>query len=254
MGWVVRVEAADPDTIEIAAVLADTTGWAQDRNTMIIGFDDQASATRFADAHGGSVEAARSWGWEELSEVTLASGTIELEVGTAFGHGAHATTALALEALQGLGRGHHRTLLDVGTGTGVLSIAAARQGFITTGCDIERQAVAIAVRNAERNNVQADTSFLTATPTQLATPAWLARSQGFDVVVVNALVGVHEAEGAAIGLLASRTATIIATGLHGQDQIDRAVSAYPGFQVVEQRNDQTWSLVVLKHIPIGLSL
>ncbi len=254
MSWVVRIEGADPDAIEIAASLADATGIAETAECMIVGFADHASARVFADAHGGSVEAAGSWGQDELSRVALTSGTIELEVGTAFGHGSHATTALALDALHSIGPGHHRPLLDVGTGTGVLSIAAARLGFRATGCDIEPAAVAIAVRNAKRNNVETHTSFVTASPTQLATPGWLAGSNGFDVVVINALVGTHEAEGAAITKLASPTATIIATGLQGQEQIDRAVSSYAGFRVVEQRNDPPWSLVVLSRTPIGRSL
>jgi ribosomal protein L11 methyltransferase len=246
VSWVVRVEGGDPDTLEIAATLAQASGIAEIPGYMIVGFDDHAAAAEFADTHGGSVERPQQWGQEALSEVILGSGTITLEVGTAFGHGAHATTALALDALHAIGPGDRRTLLDVGTGTGILSIAAARLGFVSTGCDIDAAAVAIAVRNAERNHVEAYTSFVTASPTQLATPSWLAGSNGFDVIVINALVEVHETEGPAIASLGSSTATIIATGLLGQDQIDRAVSSYAGFRVAGQQDDAPWSLVVLR--------
>jgi ribosomal protein L11 methyltransferase len=250
VSWVVRIEGGDPATIEIAAALADTSGWAQDGQLILVGFTDQATAAEFAAAHEGAVEASRPWGRETLSHVTLPTGEIELEVGTAFGHGAHPTTRLALDALVSLGPGGGRTVLDVGTGTGVLSVAAARQGFVATGCDTDPEAVAIAGRNAERNSVETRTSFVIASPSQLATPQRLVGSTGYDVVIVNTLVGIHEAEGIAILQLCSPTATIIATGLQGQAQIDRAVSSYAGFHVVEQRNDPPWSAVVLGPSPM----
>lgn len=246
VAWVVRIEGGDPATIEVATALADTSGWAQDGQQILVGFTDHTDAAEFASAHDGTVEAARRWDRETLSHVTLPAGDIELEVGTAFGHGAHPTTRLALDALVSLGPGDRRTLLDVGTGTGVLAIAAARQGFIATGCEIDPEAVAIAMRNAKRNSVEAYTSFVIASPSQLVAPQWLATSAGFDVVTVNTLVGIHEAEGASIVRLCSPTATIIVTGLQGKHQVDRAVSSYAGFHVVDQRNESPWSLVVLR--------
>ncbi len=246
MSWVVRIERADPETIEVAATLADASGWAQDGNLALVGFEDRSAADDFASAYGGAVEVATTWTDEDLAQVHLRTGVITLDAGTAFGHGAHPTTALALDALGSLGPGDRRTLLDVGTGTGVLSIAAARQGFVATGCDIDPDAVRIAVSNAQRNCVEAHTSFVVASPSQLAAPQWLATSAGFDVVVINALIGVHEAEGAAIVRLAAPTATIIATGVQQGDQVDRAVAAYQGYAVAERSEDGPWSVVVLR--------
>lgn len=77
--------------------------------------------------------------------------TIVIEPGRAFGTGGHATTRLCLELLEELPRG---SLLDVGCGSGVLSIAAARLGFSpVVALDHDPLAVEATLANAERNGV-----------------------------------------------------------------------------------------------------
>lgn len=86
-----------------------------------------------------------------------ASGGIRLEIdaGTAFGTGHHATTAGCLVALDAvLKRRKPRRILDVGCGTGVLAIAAARATrHKTLATDIDAEAVRVAVLNAALNGV-----------------------------------------------------------------------------------------------------
>ncbi len=82
---------------------------------------------------------------------------IVIDPGQAFGTGAHATTRLCLELLLematlGLANG---SLLDVGTGSGVLAIAAARLGFAPVlALDHEAQSVEAAMVNAAVNGVE----------------------------------------------------------------------------------------------------
>jgi ribosomal protein L11 methyltransferase len=81
---------------------------------------------------------------------------IVIDPGQAFGTGAHATTRLCLEVLLELAalEGRPRPLLDVGTGSGVLAIAAARLGFEPVlGLDHERESVAATEENASVNGV-----------------------------------------------------------------------------------------------------
>lgn len=78
-------------------------------------------------------------------------GTLALELG-AFGSGLHASTRLCLERL--VEHPPRGALLDVGTGTGILALAALRLGAErAVGIDTEPEAVGVARRNAERNDL-----------------------------------------------------------------------------------------------------
>jgi ribosomal protein L11 methyltransferase len=74
---------------------------------------------------------------------------IVIDPGRAFGTGAHATTHLTLELLQELEPG---SLLDVGCGSGVLSVAAAKLGFEPViGIDLDDAAIESTLANAALN-------------------------------------------------------------------------------------------------------
>ena len=77
---------------------------------------------------------------------------IYLDPGQAFGTGTHETTQLTLEAMeQRLEPG--QTVFDVGTGSGILAIAAALLGAGTVlGCDVDPVSIEVAVENCRRNN------------------------------------------------------------------------------------------------------
>lgn len=93
--------------------------------------------------------------WEAPSDRGDAE-EIVIDPGQAFGTGAHTTTRLCLELLLELAALGDRPgpLLDVGTGSGVLAIAAARLGFAPVlGLDHERESVAATEENARVNGV-----------------------------------------------------------------------------------------------------
>jgi ribosomal protein L11 methyltransferase len=78
--------------------------------------------------------------------------TIVVDPGRAFGTGAHPTTRLTLELLQTLSPG---SLLDVGCGSGILSIAAAKLGFAPVlAVDLDEAAVEATLANARVNGVE----------------------------------------------------------------------------------------------------
>ncbi|HWI55368.1 MAG TPA: 50S ribosomal protein L11 methyltransferase [Desulfobacteria bacterium] len=78
---------------------------------------------------------------------------IELDPGMAFGTGTHPTTVMCLRALEGLINGGE-TVFDIGTGSGILAIAAAKLGASTVkAVDIDIVAVNSALANVELNGV-----------------------------------------------------------------------------------------------------
>ncbi len=85
--------------------------------------------------------------WEEPPPGVV---SIVIDPGRAFGTGGHPTSRLCLQLLQELPRG---SLVDVGCGSGVLSIAASKLGFApVTAIDSDPQAIAAATENAAAND------------------------------------------------------------------------------------------------------
>jgi ribosomal protein L11 methyltransferase len=95
------------------------------------------------------------------SEIENAHGriVIRIEPGMAFGTGTHETTRLCLAAVEKYFAGG--SLLDVGTGTGILAIAAAKlhPDASVEACDTDAEAVEIARENAELNGVAKQINF-----------------------------------------------------------------------------------------------
>jgi ribosomal protein L11 methyltransferase len=113
-------------------------------------------ADRWQDFHKPLLIGERLWlrpSWEEPRE-----GTIDLVVdpGRAFGTGAHPTTRLCLELLLELAEAGEANgpLTDLGTGSGVLAIAAAKLGWNpVSGYDHEEPSIEAAATNAEINGI-----------------------------------------------------------------------------------------------------
>jgi ribosomal protein L11 methyltransferase len=89
--------------------------------------------------------------WEEPDEGAV---PVVIDPGRAFGTGGHATTRLCLELLLDLPRS---SLLDVGCGSGVLAIAAAKLGFHpVVAVDLDPQAIEATTANATANDADVD--------------------------------------------------------------------------------------------------
>ena len=106
---------------------------------------------------------------------------IEIDPGQAFGVGTHASTRLMLEALEETAEAgimKRSSLLDIGTGTGILAIAAARLGCPNVmAIDIDQDAVEAARNNIHLNNVHEVVSVSN-------TPVWDVEGP-FDMVLAN---------------------------------------------------------------------
>jgi len=103
--------------------------------------------------HRGVV-VGRFWVGPPWEEAPAGVEAIVIDPGRAFGTGAHATTRLTLELLQEL---EPASFLDVGCGSGVLSIAAAKLGFTpVTGIDSDETAIEVTLANALVSGAQVD--------------------------------------------------------------------------------------------------
>jgi ribosomal protein L11 methyltransferase len=128
-----------------------------------------------------SVRVGSLWIGPPWEEPPADADAVVVEPGRAFGTGGHATTRLCLELLTELQRG---SLLDIGCGSGVLSIAGARLGFgPVTAVDDDPVAVEVTCANATINGVAVDARVLDA----LSDPLPYA-----DVAVANILLGAVE--------------------------------------------------------------
>ncbi|WP_067622011.1 50S ribosomal protein L11 methyltransferase [Alicyclobacillus acidiphilus] len=122
------------------------------------------------------------WNLDDLSPELADREPIILEPGMAFGTGTHQTTQMCTEALAEIVRSD-TDVLDVGTGTGILAIAAARLGARhVTAIDIDPVAVRAARDNIELNHLAAKISVSEGNLLN-----GFAESQTFDVVTANIL-------------------------------------------------------------------
>jgi len=114
-------------------------------------------ADRWQDFHKPLLIGERLWlrpSWEEPREGTI---DVVVDPGRAFGTGAHPTTRLCLEQLLELAESGEASgpLTDLGTGSGVLAIAAAKLGWSPVrGYDHEQPSVEAAAANAAANGVE----------------------------------------------------------------------------------------------------
>jgi ribosomal protein L11 methyltransferase len=153
--------------------------------------------------------------WEEAPDGTI---PIVVDPGRAFGTGAHPTTRLCLELLQEV---EPSSLVDVGCGSGVLSIAAVKLGFApVSALDLDEVALEVTADNAVANGVEVE---LVAAP-----PA-------ADLAVMNIALDVVE------GILPTLEVPRAITSGY----LDRDAPAVEGWRSVERRVRDGWAADLL---------
>ena len=155
--------------------------------------------------------------WDDAAK-TPAAGTIIIEPAMGFGSGHHATTRLCLAALQRLDL-RQRRVLDVGTGSGVLALAAARLGAKEViGVDVDEDALDNARTNATLNGGPSNL--------QLANADFRAGTLApADVVVANLTGGMLAAGAADLVRLVRRPGTLILSGIT-DDEAERVAGVF----------------------------
>ena len=168
---------------------------------------------------------------------------LRIEAGAAFGTGHHGTTVGCLVAYNDLLKAHrYSRVLDVGAGTGVLAIAAARTGTpVAVGTDIDRPSVRISRENARLNKARArfvHASGLNHRDVRASAP--------YDLVFANILAPPLVALSQSIkGALKPGGIAILSGLLRTQER--RVLAAYrsKGFRLKRRIHRDAWATLVL---------
>ena len=171
--------------------------------------------------------------------------SLEIDAGTAFGTGHHGTTAgclLAFDAL--LKKRRPRNVLDVGTGTGVLALAAgAALRRKTLGTDIDSEAVRVALLNAKSNRLAPWFEGLVATG--LHHPA-IVKKPTYDLIFANILARPLAQLATGLTRLLAPGGTLILSGLTlDQERWIRAAYCGRGLTVQRSIRNGNWVAIVM---------
>jgi ribosomal protein L11 methyltransferase len=148
-----------------------------------------------------------------------------VDAATAFGSGEHASTRGCLLALDALAKRRRRPrVLDMGTGSGILAIAAARTWHRpVVARDVDAEAVRVAARNAAVNGVAAALDIARADGYR-----GLRRARGFDLILANILARPLALMAPALARALAPGAIAVLSGLLARQE--RAVLAAHGLQ------------------------
>ena len=163
-----------------------------------------------------------------------------LDPGLAFGTGGHETTSLCLEALDERVRGGER-VLDIGTGSGILAIAALKLGAGSAeGVDIDPVAVRTAGENAALNGVADKLTVLVGDLSDKA-------SGKYDIITANIVANAILSLAPAVPGLMADGAVVIASGIIDtrKDEVIAGLEQ-AGLAVVEVKEKRGWECIVCK--------
>ena len=175
--------------------------------------------------------------WEEYPTDRI---VIRLDPGMAFGTGTHETTALCLAALDELVKGGER-VLDIGTGSGILAIAALKLGAAEAeGVDIDPMCVRTAGENAQLNGVDGKLKVLVGDLSDKATGK-------YDIITANIVANAILHLAPCVPALLAEGGTFIASGIiDAREEEVCAGLAAAGLKVAEVRRQGGWVAILCK--------
>jgi ribosomal protein L11 methyltransferase len=162
-----------------------------------------------------------------------------LDPGLSFGTGQHPTTSFCLnEIMRCRNNGIRQTFLDIGTGSGILAIAAAKLGYAPVHAfDFDPEAVRITRENARKNKVDARLKPVRGDVTKLP----LQSARQYDLVCANLISNLLIAERQRIANRFKRDGTLVLAGILAAEfsEVERAFAGV-GLKLVASRMENEW--------------
>ncbi|HET9660595.1 MAG TPA: 50S ribosomal protein L11 methyltransferase [Thermomicrobiales bacterium] len=186
--------------------------------------------------------------WQEYDPVE-GDVVVLLDPGMAFGTGTHPTTQIALRLLETLDL-DGRSLLDVGTGSGIIAIAAAKLGASTIeGVDIDEVSVRQAVANVALNDV---VETVTIWKSNMAPDAAPIRS--YDIVVANIIARVLIEIADQIVPAVGPDGTMVLSGIIDSKE-SGVLETYTslGFEMIARQQIEDWIGHIWQRAPVNAS-
>jgi len=245
-GWAVEVYFADaPDEAEIRALIEAATD-GETARTARFSQIARADWVRNALAELKPVRAGRVLvhGAHDRAAVRASDVGVEIEAALAFGTGHHGTTLGCLLTLDRIAkRRRPLRILDVGTGTGVLAIAAARLFRQPVACgDIDPVSVETA-----RANACANRAGVFVRPVLAAGVRHAALGGRYDLIFANILARPLRLLAPSLRAVAAPDAELVLSGLLARD-VAGVLAAYraQGFALRERRDIDGWATLALR--------
>ncbi len=156
----------------------------------------------------------------------------------AFGSGHHESTNMCLALLSELARAG-MSALDVGCGSGILSIAMKKLGAKVSACDTDEQAVAATQQNAEKNGVQIDKIWLGSVSSPNEQDSSAAAQPQFDLVVANIIADVILILSADLKKALKPGGRLVLSGILEKYK-DRIEQAFSDLNFVQMKKQNEW--------------
>lgn len=189
--------------------------------------------------------------WEEVKEEYNGKLLIEIDPGIAFGTGMHETTQLCIRQLKKY-VSNNTNILDVGCGSGILSIVALKLGAKSAvGIDIDENAIAAAYENLQVNKLSTEKCKVYSG--NILEDKELRDRTGYecyDIVVANILADVLIPLSDIVPKHLKEGGYFITSGIIDtkEEEVVKTIEANPHFKIVEVTRQNEWSSVTARRI------